>query len=72
MINDIPAESVPSAAALSLPPFLDAPPANGTTDWSRSYHGLSTQPFPPEVTNVLQAEINTLDIEMKPGMSLWM
>jgi hypothetical protein len=71
IINNTPAESVPSSAALSLPPLLDSPPPGGATDWSRSYHGLSTQPFPPEVTNVLQAEIEPLDIEMKPGASLW-
>lgn len=66
----LPAESVPSSATLGLPPLLDAPPPGGTTDWSRSYHGLSTQAFPPEVTNVLQADINPLDIEMKPGTSV--
>lgn len=71
IINDIPAESVPSSAALSLAPLLDSPPLGGSTDWSRSYHGLSTQPFPPEVSNILQAEIEPLDIEMKPGTSLW-
>ncbi len=69
IINNTPTESVPSSA--SLPPLLDAPPPGGTTDWSRSYHGLSTQSFPPEVTNILQAEIEPLDIEMKPGTSLW-
>ena len=69
--TSIPTESVPSSAVLDgLPPLLDAPPSGGTTDWSRSYHGLSTQPFPPEVTNVLQADINPLDIEMKPGTSV--
>lgn len=69
IINDTPAESVPSSAVLSLAPLLDAPPPGDITDWSRSYHGLSTQPFPPEVTNVLLAEIDPLDIEMKPGTS---
>ena len=69
-INNNTAESVPSSATPGLPPLLDAPPPGGTTDWSRSYHGLSTQPFPPEVTNVLQADIDSLDIEMKPGTSL--
>jgi hypothetical protein len=62
--------NIPADALTSPPPLLDAPPPGGTTDWSRSYHGLSTQSFPPEVTDVLQADINPLDIEMKPGTSL--
>jgi hypothetical protein len=65
----VPAESVPSSAALSL---LDTPPPGGSTDWSRSYHGLSTQPFPPEVTNILQADIEPLDIEMKPDGMIYL
>jgi Mitochondrial genome maintenance MGM101 len=69
IVNNAPAESIPSSGALSLPPLLDGPPTGGTTDWSRSYHGLSTQPFPPEVAEILQAAIDPLDIEMKPGPS---
>lgn len=37
-------------------------------DWSKSYHGLSAQPFAKEVAEVLQAPIDPLDIEQKPGM----
>jgi Mitochondrial genome maintenance MGM101 len=69
-INDTPAESIPSSGASGLPPLLDAPPTGSTTDWSRSYHGLSTEPFPPEVAEILQAAIEPLDIEVKPGPSL--
>ena len=36
-------------------------------DWSRSYHGLSSEPFAKEVADVLQAPIDPLDIEVKPG-----
>jgi hypothetical protein len=64
-----PAESIPSSGALTLPPTFDAPPTGSATDWSRSYHGLSTQPFPPEVADILLASIDPLDIEMKPGTS---
>lgn len=39
----------------------------GGNDWSRSYHGLSTQPFEKDVADVLQAPIDSLDIEVKPG-----
>lgn len=67
--SNTPAESIPSSGALTLPPTFDAPPTGSTTDWSRSYHGLSTQPFPPEVADILLASIEPLDIEMKPGTS---
>jgi len=69
IINNTPAESIPSSGALTLPSTFDAPPTGSTTDWSRSYHGLSTQPFPPEVADILLASIDPLDIEMKPGTS---
>lgn len=36
------------------------------TDWSKSYHGLSEEPFPKEVAEVLQAPTDPLDIEVKP------
>ncbi|MCJ1472752.1 hypothetical protein MMC13_001401 [Lambiella insularis] len=40
----------------------------GTTkvDWSRSFHGLSTQPFSKEAADVLLQPISTDDIEVKP------
>ena len=69
IINNTPPESIPSSGALALPPLLDTPPTGNATDWSRSYHGLSTQPFPAEVADILQAAIEPLDIEMKPGLS---
>jgi hypothetical protein len=37
------------------------------TDWSKSYHGLSTQAFSKEIAEVLLAPIDPLDVEMKPG-----
>ena len=69
IINNTPAESIPSSGASTIPPLFDAPPTGGTTDWSRSYHGLSIQPFPAEVADILLASIDPLDIEMKPGTS---
>jgi len=71
-IIDTPAESVPSSGALSLPPLLDTPPTGSATDWSRSYHGLSTQPFAPEVSDILQAAIDPLDIEVKPDGMIYL
>jgi hypothetical protein len=66
--DNTPAESIPSSGALTLPPLLDSPPTGSATDWSRSYHGLSTEPFHTEVADILQASIEPLDIEMKPGI----
>lgn len=35
-------------------------------DWSKSYHGLSTEPFAREVADILMAPTDPEDIEMKP------
>ncbi|EPQ59053.1 mitochondrial genome maintenance MGM101 [Gloeophyllum trabeum ATCC 11539] len=43
-----------------------------TTDWSRSYHGLSVQPFPKEAADILMAPIDPLDIEIKPDGLLYL
>lgn len=40
----------------------------GSTDWSRSYYGLSSQPFSKEIAEILEQPIDPADIEMKPGM----
>lgn len=37
------------------------------TDWSKSYHGLSSQAFSKDVADVLLAPLDPLDVEMKPG-----
>jgi len=72
IINNTPPESIPSSGALALAPLLDTPPTGTTTDWSRSYHGLSTQPFPHEVADMLQAAIDPLDIEVKPDGMIYL
>jgi hypothetical protein len=43
---------------------------NSQNDWSRSFHGLSTEPFPKEVAAALNDPINPEDIEIKPGIFL--
>lgn len=45
--------------------LLDVP-ATGT-DWSRSYAGLSTEPFPKDVAEILMAPVDPMDVEIKPG-----
>ncbi|VDB97163.1 unnamed protein product [Peniophora sp. CBMAI 1063] len=58
---DVPSESVPSSSALDSPLSADS-----GTDWSRSYHGLSSVPFPKEVADILLQPIDPLDVEIKP------
>jgi hypothetical protein len=36
-------------------------------DWSKSYFGLSVEPFAKEVSDILLAPVDPLDVEMKPG-----
>jgi Mitochondrial genome maintenance MGM101 len=69
-LNQVEAEEV-AVAPTSLndaPVFFD----DDTTqvDWSRSFHGLSTQPFSEEATKILTAPIDPNDVEIKPGHSL--
>ena len=35
-------------------------------DWTKSFHGLSVEPFPKEAANVLQAPLEAEDVEIKP------
>jgi hypothetical protein len=51
-------------------PFLESLGDDGglaATDWSKSYHGLSSAAFPREAAEILQAPLDPNDIEMKPG-----
>ena len=41
------------------------------TDWSRSFHGLSSQPFDKEISDILLTPVNPIDIEIKPGKLLF-
>ncbi|KAL4076382.1 mitochondrial genome maintenance MGM101, partial [Scleroderma citrinum] len=43
-----------------------------STDWSRSYYGLSTQSFSREIADVLLAPIDEMDIEVKPDGLLYL
>lgn len=35
-------------------------------DWARSFHGLSTEAFPPEAAKILLAPLDPNDVEVKP------
>lgn len=51
-------------------PLPDVLGSDGTTDWSKSYSGLSSQPFAKEIAAVLMAPIDALDVEITPGKYL--
>ena len=53
-----------------IPPLSSLPDvlgSDGTRDWSKSYFGLSAQPFAKEIAEVLMAPLDPMDVEMKPG-----
>ncbi|KAL0076473.1 mitochondrial genome maintenance MGM101-domain-containing protein [Phycomyces blakesleeanus] len=52
----------------SLDDFDDAESRN----WSTSFHGLSTQPFSSEISNLLMQPINESDIEVKPDGMIYL
>ena len=60
-----------SQVKLDLPPLPDAPDSDGRrgqpTDWSKSFSGLSSQPFAKEIADVLLAPLDIMDVEIKPG-----
>ncbi|KAG8968957.1 hypothetical protein FRC03_005502 [Tulasnella sp. 419] len=59
---------VPPTPATSNGASAPAEPLTETSfnDWSRSFHGLSAQPFPKEIAEVLMTPVDAADIEMKP------
>lgn len=52
-----------------LPP--DSPPQE-KIDWTRSFHGLSAAPFPKEVADILLAEVDPDEVEIKPDGILYL
>lgn len=55
----------------SLTEGLDDPPPilgedERQVDWTRSFHGLSAEPFSPEARAILTADLDFDDIEIKP------
>ncbi|RMZ81347.1 hypothetical protein DV738_g2247, partial [Chaetothyriales sp. CBS 135597] len=68
-------ESAQSAqSALGERPTSDALPAEvqphdedpNRIDWSKSFHGLSAQPFSKEIADILLAPVDPEDVEIKP------
>lgn len=63
----------PSPVVSSLDDLKDAPGLvldeglGDKVDWSRSFHGLSAEPFAKEVADILLAPLVPEDVEIKPG-----
>lgn len=65
-----PVNATPQSEPVPTSPLPDVKGHDGTTDWSRSYAGLSVQPFSKEVAETLQAPLDRMDVEIKPGAFL--
>jgi len=61
-------EEVATSGLNDAPVFLEDDITQ--VDWSRSFHGLSTEPFSEEAAKILTAPLVLDDIEIKPGPSL--
>lgn len=42
--------------------------AENQVDWSKSFHGLSVEPFKKEAADVLLAPLDPEEVEVKPGV----
>jgi hypothetical protein len=47
-------------------------PVNDKIDWTRSFHGLSAEPFPREIADILLAETDPEEVEIKPDGILYL
>ena len=52
--------------------ITEDPSSPSAIDWSRSFHGLSSDPFSPEISTILQAELDAESIEIKPDGLLYL
>ncbi|KAM5474339.1 hypothetical protein MauCBS54593_001913 [Microsporum audouinii] len=64
-----PIQNITKTGLADAPPDLVLEPANvpnGHVDWTRSYHGLSAEPFSKEAAAILLAPVEPDDVEIKP------
>ncbi|EXJ80800.1 hypothetical protein A1O3_07084 [Capronia epimyces CBS 606.96] len=68
----VPPKSAPNASNVQSTNSFDDQPLDtqaddpSRVDWTRSFHGLSTEPFSKEAADILQAALDPEDIEIKP------
>jgi len=73
-----PKNNANQAPAPSPPGFLESLSNDATaedasgTNWAKSYHGLSSEPFSQNISDTLQAPLDPEDIEMKPDGLLYL
>ncbi|KXG54019.1 uncharacterized protein PGRI_071630 [Penicillium griseofulvum] len=61
-----------SKTGLSDKPLELESPAEEKIDWTRSFHGLSAAPFPKEAADILLAEVEPDEVEIKPDGILYL
>jgi hypothetical protein len=61
-----------SKSGLSDKPLELEHPAEERIDWTRSFHGLSAAPFPKEAADILLAETEPDEVEIKPDGILYL
>ncbi|KAJ5542457.1 hypothetical protein N7535_004878 [Penicillium sp. DV-2018c] len=61
-----------SKSGLSDKPLELDNPAEEKIDWTKSYHGLSAAPFPKEAADILLAETDPDEVEIKPDGILYL
>lgn len=61
-----------SKSGLSDKPLELETPADEKIDWTRSFHGLSASPFPKEAADILLAETDPMEVEIKPDGILYL
>lgn len=71
--NELEQSSSNTIKSFSDSPAIASSPEKGTPiNWSDSFHGLGTAPFPKEVSDILLAPIENDDIEIKPDGLLYL
>lgn len=68
--TSLPQDSNPTEVQSLTEGFNDSPlildEGSRQVDWARSFHGLSTEAFPPEAAKILRAPLDLNDVEVKP------
>lgn len=64
-------ENISKTGLSDKPRELDRP-AEERIDWTRSFHGLSAAPFPKEAADILLAETEPDEVEIKPDGILYL
>lgn len=49
-----------------------APPARDPADWSTSYQGVGSAPFPAHISSILRRPLDPSDVEIKPDGILYL